>query len=225
MYKVKSTPRNLLWMTGILIKNGLIAIEIFETLSPRKSQVPQQYQKFKSSLKGVSRFKRKVMVGELAVEGRRDAKNVAAAVVDEIEEVEMIDELKINQKAGLIAILLGLGEVLVARKLLNDYPQFLEMFEDISFNLSRVLDYKLENVHFKSIPWIGFIHKKECIPSMSSLQPPARTLSTKDLESITLGRKLKHSKELTELTDWYSPESAFFYPDWKIDITQTDSAD
>ena len=72
-------------MTGILIKQNLLSIEIFDSLKPNNSDLQRLYKDLFQNLKGISRFKRKIMVGELAVEGRRDQKAVAATVIEEAE--------------------------------------------------------------------------------------------------------------------------------------------
>ena len=192
LYKTRATPRKLFWMTGILIKHGLLSCDIFDKLTPKRSEIPKQYREFTKNLKGVSRFKRKVMVGELAPEGRRDQKNNAAAVVEEVDNVQVVEALKLNQKAGLIEVLLALGDEQSVSNLLAAYPILTEMFEGISFNLCRILKVKLESIHLQSIPWITFICPKET--SSNSLQPPERTLSTKGIESVSLGKKTKGSK-------------------------------
>ena len=72
-------------MIGILIKHKLLSIEIFDSLTPNKSDLQRLYKDLFQNLKGASRFKRKIMVGELAVEGRRDQKAVAATVIEEAQ--------------------------------------------------------------------------------------------------------------------------------------------
>ena len=83
------TPSNLFWAAAILIKHKFLSHDIYNELLPESPLIQQQYRKFLNNLQGKSRFKRKVMVGELSGDGRRES-HKAAVVEDEGANVSFI---------------------------------------------------------------------------------------------------------------------------------------
>jgi THO complex subunit 2 len=211
---ITATPTQLVWVAGLLVKYSLVALEhLVPHLYPAKEEVRSMFFEYTASLrklaKKAGRFAGPKLMGSLGDDSV--APNAAANEIKVEKPEEPVQ--KSNQKALLCSSLFALGEFEFGFRILDQYPQFINMFPDIARNICRLLHIVVDRVHQRLIPNLGGDRQT---PSSDAVSPPTPSLNLSQcpiFDSIGLANNSSSS------------QYTFFCADWKTNIPQPKDLD
>ncbi|KAI8615774.1 transcription factor/nuclear export subunit protein 2-domain-containing protein [Chytriomyces sp. MP71] len=223
------TPPQLLWVTAILLKHKLVALEdVFPHLYPTTDEdMDAEYTAFRNKLavarKEAGKYKDNALAdagalggdggdGGYQVKERGGSENTAAQPPAPGTSTTTIappatptpKASKTNQKGVLASYLLAIGAISLARQIMDRHPTLIHMHPDIGDYMCRLLHVVIEPVYANLRPARGREHPT--VPATQS--PPMNTLNHKlaqQMERARVGRR----------GVLHYPKLSFFYEGWR----------
>ncbi|TPX32701.1 hypothetical protein SmJEL517_g04207 [Synchytrium microbalum] len=224
---VQQTIRSLYQVAALLIKYRVMDFaELYPYLSPADTDFQQERLAYRKDLESRrnSRFEN-AQDNVLALAGGLDERTSivdtgAGGVIVTAERVteERARALRRNQKANLTEILLGIGALQDATRVMHRLPDMAAIFPDVAQNFLRCLHEYIEPYYRPICPIllsqtkVRFVPTKESVALLQAQFPAATTetrtspLATNVFDTLTQGKKL------------VAPKWRFFFPHWRDEI-------
>ncbi|KAJ3110391.1 THO complex subunit 2 [Physocladia obscura] len=211
------TPPQLIWITAILIKHKLVALQdIYAHLSPADDDMEPDFTAYKDKLEALKKAGGRYKDNTLAEAGVLDdggyqssrdqasLKTVSTPALQFSTTVPPQPKRKTNQKAVLAGYLLAIGAITPARQILDRVPIIAQFYPEISDNMCRILSATIEPVYATIRPI-----KIRKPPTQIKLDIGMHTLNYKqaEIDGASPPRFSKGSCGLSKLT--------FFYGAWR----------
>lgn len=215
--KPVSNQKPLMWITAILIKHGLLDLDhLYPHLGPDDNFIEQEeltlyLAELRVKSKQAGKFTSGPGLSGVLIDDSKKVKSTPLANMDVIATIGEKTKVEtqpviVNQKAGIAASLLAIGDHSHARKILDRLPVLCQMNPEIADNFMRIIGVMLEKLEISLRPF-------GCIPvsfDFENYPPPFNSLNPKIC---------REPGEL--LSGRYKCPAVFkfFYDDWRTSLT------